>query len=225
MTAVPGASRRSHVAHTANATAKTGPTIVLAVLAGAVLAFSLVATAGAAANYVVYLQKCPISALGICAWAHKTRGMVNAFGWLILPVLALVFSSLAYALMRRTLAHRPAGISLGALFLLWWGIAGLCWFALGRLPVAEGIHAARSGMQWLGLVLGIASLLCAFSLWLQLPEAWMLSLGYLVISLGLVVLNFNGNGISLLWLTGIACKIALLVYLLLPNTRKRLAQA
>ena len=91
--------------------------------------------------------------------------------------------------------------------------------------MAEGVHVARSGMQWLGLVLGIASLLCAFSLWLQLPEARVLSLGYLVISLGLVVLNFNGNGVNLLWLTDIACKIALLMYLLLPNTRKRLAQA
>ena len=124
MTAVPGASRRSHVALTANATAKTGLTIALAVMAGAVLAYSLVATAGAAANYVVYLQKCPISALGTCAWAHKTRGMVNAFGWLILPVLALVFSGLAYAVMRRTPAQRPAGISLGGTF---FAVVGDCW--------------------------------------------------------------------------------------------------
>lgn len=198
----------------------------LALVAGIILAYSLATTLAAGANYFVRTQNCLAANTTACRWAQG--GLVTQYlGALVaLPVLALLLSALAYAVIgsapqANTRNKLPSGARLGVMFLVWWGLAGLFWFLLYQVPTATSVRILQSNMQWTGIAFSLAALLCAVLLGLRSSTGWLLTLTYLVLSLCMALLSLRIPGAAQpMLLLHMLVKLVLLVYLLLPRIRQ-----
>ncbi len=132
-----------------------------------------------------------------------------------------------------TSGSRPAGITILAIVSFISGVVGLCCSSPFLLVLSLiGVVIPSGVTQILGLVgivlaclLAIGPLLqiaFAYGAWNLRPWGWWLGIAAMLISLAGVLVNTLGSGGTMVWtfLTNGLLPLVILIYLLLPNTRK-----